>query len=284
MSAKTLGRGLSAFLDAGEFENNVHNLGNDSGISKVQISKIVVNKDQPRKFFDNNSLSELSESIKQHGILQPILVKQLNDGNCKIIAGERRFRAAVIAGLSEIPVIFCNLDDPLVLEVSILENVQRENLNIMEEAEGYRHLIDDFGYTQEKIAQKISKSRAHVANILRLNSLPDEVKQFLRDGRLSFGHARCLLGLENCSELSRVVIDKGLSVRQTENLVKSNKNINFTSEKIGFIQDPEILEIQERLSSVFGLNVKIKFCKTGGVVEFYFDNLRGLDGFLQKVT
>jgi len=211
-----LGRGLSSLI--GDTATNSIN-------NKLSISSIVRNKFQPRKVFDKESLDELTNSIRERGMIQPILVRKSKDKDDKfeLVAGERRWLAAQNAGLHEIPVVEVEVDDLKSLEFAIIENVQRENLNPIEETLGYQKLIDEFGYDQEKVAKFIGKSRSHITNCLRLLTLPKEVIEFIQTNKLSQGHAKVLIGLENATFLAKKIIEKKLSVRQAENLVKNIK-------------------------------------------------------------
>ena len=208
-----LGRGLSSLIGDSKVETN---------INKLSISDLVRNKNQPRKLFDKDSLEGLTNSIKERGIIQPIIVRRSQDQSAKyeIIAGERRWLAAQNAGLHEVPVVITEADDLKSLEFSIVENVQRHDLNAIEEAEGYQRLIDDFFYDQDKVAKFIGKSRSHISNCLRLLSLPNEVINLIQNNKLSQGHAKVLVGLENAFFVAKKIIKKKLSVRQAENLVK----------------------------------------------------------------
>ena len=216
-SKKGLGRGLSSLI--GDIKSTSTN-------NKLLISDVVRSKLQPRKNFDKQYLDDLTNSIKERGVVQPIIVRKSKDisGKYEIIAGERRWLASQNAGLNEIPSIIIEADDLKSLEFAIVENVQRHDLNPIEEANGYKKLMDDFGYDQDKVAKFIGKSRAHIANCLRLLSLPDNVIQLVETNKLSQGHAKILVGLENCFVIAKKIIDKKLSVRQSENLVRLFKN------------------------------------------------------------
>ena len=258
-----LGRGLSSLIGDSKIETN---------INKLSISDLVRNKNQPRKLFDKDSLEDLSNSIKERGIIQPIIVRRSQDQRTKyeIIAGERRWLAAQNAGLHEVPVVITEANDLKSLEFSIVENVQRHDLNAIEEAEGYQRLINDFLYDQEKVAKFIGKSRSHVSNCLRLLSLPNEVIDLIQNNKLSQGHAKVLVGLENAFFVAKKIIEKKLSVRQAENLVKI-----FKSKKTSKIysEDPNLKQIEKSLSDKIGLRVFIKNKKnnTGSVLFEYKD-------------
>ena len=211
---KGLGRGLSSLIGEGKVSSS----------TKANISDLTRNKYQPRKRFDETSLIELSDSIKSRGIIQPIIVRDSNENSkYEIIAGERRWLAAQKAGLHEVPIVIIEADDKKALEFGIVENVQRHDLNAIEEAEGYKRLIDEFSYDQEIVAKFIGKSRSHITNSLRLLSLPEEVVELVKENKISPGHAKILVGLENCLFISKKIISKKLSVRQTENLVRAYK-------------------------------------------------------------
>ena len=258
-----LGRGLSSLIGDSKIETN---------INKLSISDLVRNKNQPRKLFDKDSLEGLTNSIKERGIIQPIIVRRSQDqsGMYEIIAGERRWLAAQNAGLHEVPVVITEADDLKSLEFAIVENVQRHDLNAIEEAEGYQRLIDDFFYDQDKVAKFIGKSRSHISNCLRLLSLPNEVIDLIQNNKLSQGHAKVLVGLENAFFVAKKIIEKKLSVRQAENLVKI-----FKSKKISKIdsKDANLKQLEKSVSDKIGLRVFIKNKKnnTGSVLFEYKD-------------
>ena len=241
---KGLGRGLSSLI--GDSDVKITN-------NKISISSIIPNKYQPRKNFDKNSLEELTASIRERGIIQPIIVRASEDSNDKfeLIAGERRWQAAQNAGLHEVPAVILNVDNLKSLEFAIVENVQRKDLNPIEEAEGYQRLINEFNYDQDKVAKFIGKSRAHISNYIRLLSLPAKVIDHIINDKLSPGHAQILVGLDNSELLAEKIIKKKLSVRQAEalaRLVKSNKS-SIKS------KDPNSIEIENQLSSKIGMKV-----------------------------
>ena len=258
-----LGRGLSSLIGDSKIETN---------INKLSISDLIRNKNQPRKLFDKDSLEGLTNSIKERGIIQPIIVRRSQDQRAKyeIIAGERRWLAAQNAGLHEVPVVITEADDLKSLEFAIVENVQRHDLNAIEEAEGYQRLIDDFLYDQDKVAKFIGKSRSHISNCLRLLSLPNEVIDLIQNNKLSQGHAKVLVGLENAFFVAKKIIEKKLSVRQAENLVKI-----FKSKKTSKIysEDPNLKQLEKSVSDKIGLRVFIKNKKnnTGSVLFEYKD-------------
>ena len=258
---KGLGRGLSSLI--GDIKVN-------SNINKLLITDLVRNKLQPRKNFDKESLEGLTNSIKERGLIQPIIVRKSDDNENKyeIIAGERRWLASQNAGLHEIPVVITEASDLKSLEFAIVENVQRHDLNSIEEANGYQRLIDDFGYDHEKVAKFIGKSRSHISNCLRLLTLPKEVIHLIEKNSLSQGHAKVLVGLTNAFFLAKKIVDKKLSVRQAENLVrlfKSKKIIKFIS------KDPNLKQIESTLKDKIGLNIFIKNKKNNtGFISFEY--------------
>ena len=269
---KGLGRGLSSLIGEGKVSSN----------TKASISDLTRNKYQPRKKFDETSLNELSESIKSRGIIQPIIVRDSN-GNSKyeIIAGERRWLAAQKAGLHEVPIVVIEADDKKALEFGIVENVQRHDLNAIEEAEGYKRLIDEFSYDQEQVAKFIGKSRSHITNSLRLLSLPNEVIEFVKENKISPGHAKILVGLDNCQLIAKKIISKKLSVRQTESLVRAYKT---PSKKIMKNKDPNIRILEENLMEKIGMNVEIKNKKNNkGSIIFNYKELDQLNRIIESV-
>ncbi len=249
---KGLGRGLSALF--GDIENK-SDLRQDITTNKVQISDLERNKYQPRIIFDDEKLNELSASIKQNGIIQPIAVRpnKYEKGKFEIVAGERRWLAAQRAGLNEVPIIVMDIDDQKSLEIAIVENVQRQDLNIIEEAKGYQRLVKEFGYDHEKISQFMSKSRSHVSNTLRLLSLPEDIIGLIEEGKLTAGQARPLIGLPNASEIAENIVKKKVASREVENLVKGKKG----GTKINQNEDPNIQFIRNEIESKLGLNIDI---------------------------
>ena len=260
---KGLGRGLSSLIGETKVEIN---------INKVSVSDLVSNKFQPRKIFDENSLQDLTNSIKERGIIQPIIVRKSKEDNSKyeIIAGERRWLAAQKAGLHEVPVVITDVDDLKSLEFSIVENVQRNDLNAIEEARGYQRLIKEFSYDQEKVAQFIGKSRSHIANFLRLLGLPAVVLKLIEIKKLTPGHAKILVGLKNAEFIANKIVEKNLSVRQSENLVRIFK-VKKRSFKI--TKDANLQALESSIIEKIGLNVSIKNKRnnTGSLVLEYKD-------------
>ena len=270
---KGLGRGLSSLIGDSKVKNN---------INKLSIHKLVRNKYQPRKVFNKESLEELANSIKERGIIQPIVVRPSKDENYEIIAGERRWLASQRAGLHEVPVVILEIDDVKSLEFSIVENVQRQDLNPIEEAQGYQRLIDDFSYNQEKISKFIGKSRSHIANFLRLLTLPKEVILLVENEKISAGHARSLVGLSNPEQIAKKIVDKKLTVRQSENLVRALKNNR--NYKIRPSKDANILNLERSIEDKVGLKVEIKANKNNsGTLSFEYKNLDQLEKLIDII-
>ena len=265
---KGLGRGLSSLIGETKVETKTN---------RLSLSDIVPNKYQPRKNFEEDNLQDLTNSIKERGVIQPIIVRVSNSDNLKyeIIAGERRWLAARKAGLHNIPVVVTEADDLKSLEFAIVENVQRHDLNPLEEAQGYKRLIDEFSYDQEKVSKFIGKSRSYITNALRLLNLPLEILKMIEDKKLSAGHAKILVGLENAIFIANKIIEKKLSVRQAENFVKIFKK------KPGIIKsskDPNITNLEQSISEKIGLNVVIKNNKRNkGTISFSYHNVEQLN-------
>ena len=271
---KGLGRGLSSLL--GDSSKKIET-------NKISIKDLVRNKFQPRRQFDKESLQELTHSIKERGVIQPIIARpsKLSDGKYEIIAGERRWLASQNAGLHEVPVVILNVDDVKSLEFAIVENVQRQDLNPIEEARGYQRLVDDFNYNQEKLSKFIGKSRSYIANSLRLLSLPDEVLSMVEQGDLSAGHARSLINLNNSVEVAKKIIQKKLSVRQSEILARQYRYKNF---KLVSKKDSNILNLQKILEEKTGLNVSVNNKKNNtGTISFEYQNLEQLDKLIDII-
>jgi len=269
-----LGRGLSSLI--GDTDLNVVK-------SKASISSIVRNKFQPRKNFDKAKMDELTNSIKERGIIQPIIVRRSSDQSDKfeIIAGERRWQAAQNAGLHEVPVVEIEADNLKSLEFAIVENVQRSDLNPIEEALGYKKLIDEFNYDQEKVSKFIGKSRAHVTNCLRLLSLPKEVIILIEENKISQGHAKVLVGLDNAHLLARKIIEKKLSVRQTENLIRTLKNYKG---KIKIFKNPNLISLESGIEEKTGIKVFIRNKKNNtGQVTFEYKDLDQLNRLIMVI-
>ena len=271
---KGLGRGLSSLIGETKVEPQKNH---------IAISDLTPNKFQPRKIFDESNLEDLTNSIKERGMIQPIIVRKSNDDNLKfeIIAGERRWLAAQRAGLHNVPVVVTEADDLKSLEFAIVENVQRHDLNPLEEAQGYKRLIDDFSYDQEKVSKFIGKSRSHITNSLRLLTLPNEVIKLIETQKLTAGHAKILVGLQNASFVANKIIEKKLSVRQTENFVKIFKN---KKQKSGVSKDSNIIALELSISNKIGLNVDIQNNKRNkGKISFEYKDLDQLNKIIDII-
>ena len=269
-----LGRGLSSLI--GETKAEIQK-------NKLGVSDLVPNKYQPRKIFDEENLKELANSIRERGILQPIIVRKSNDDQSKfeIIAGERRWIAAQKVGLHDVPVVITEVDDLKSLEFAIVENVQRHDLNPLEEAQGYKKLIDEFSYDQEKVSKFIGKSRSYIANALRLLSLPDEVIRRIENQELSAGHAKILVGLENANFVANKIVENKLSVRQAENFVKFFKN---KRQKLINLKDANIMHLEMSIVNKIGLNVEIKNKKNNkGKISFEYKDLDQLNKIIDII-
>ncbi len=270
---KGLGRGLSSLIGETKVEQTTN---------KLSISALYPNKFQPRKIFDKDSLSDLEKSIKERGIIQPIIVRK-SDENSKyeIIAGERRWLAAQKAGFHEVPVVVTEADDLKSLEFAIVENVQRNDLNPLEEAQGYQRLINDFSYDQEKVSKFIGKSRSYITNCLRILTLPSDVLDLIETKKISTGHAKILVGLENASFVAQKIIEKKLSVRQSENFVKIFKKKKGLNIKFN---DPNIQNLERSISDKIGLNVSIKNNKKNkGTITFVYHDIEQLNKIIDII-
>jgi len=281
-----LGRGLAALIgDAGD-ESQAPNKIN-VGIKKVPIEFVRPNPNNPRKTFLSEDLEDLAQSIREKGIIQPIVVRAVSGvaDVYDIIAGERRWRAAQQAGIHEVPVSVIEVDDKEALELAIIENVQRSDLNAFEEAAGYQKLIDEFNYTQNDLSKVIGKSRSHVANTLRLLKLPELTRQMLINGSLSAGHARALLGSDDPDRLAQKVVDAGLSVRELEKLVQSPDNFEKSTKKPKPIshKDTDTLALEKILSDLLGLKVVINSAGEKGEVKIFYNTLDQLDGLCKRI-
>lgn len=277
-----LGKGLGALIPE-DIDNGNSVVNNNE--SKVPINLIKANEGQPRRNFDEDKLQQLTSSIKEHGIIQPIILK-CDGSTYTIIAGERRWRAAKLAGLKEVPAIIMDIAEKQVLEISLIENIQREDLNPIEEAQAYSKLISDFGITQEELSERIGKSRTAVTNCMRLLNLDDRVKEYIIEGVISEGHGRAILGVEEKDlqyKISQIVIDENLSVRETENLIKrygkKNKNSNQMKEN-----NPFYIDIEERLENYLGTKVLIKNKKNKGKIEIEYYSEEDLQRILDIIN
>ena len=270
MAAKKggLGKGMSALI----YDNAMEPTSGES--VRLSINEIEPNRDQPRKIFEEQALAELSASIKEHGVLQPLLVRPMADGSYRLVAGERRYRAARMAGVTEVPVTIREMTDEEESIFALIENLHREDLNAIEEAQGIKTLIDTFGFTQEEAAQKVGKSRTAVTNSLRLLNLPEDISNLVRDGKISMGHSRALLSFEDAAEASRVaqlVVKDGISVRDVERLAKSAQKTKKSPEKREKKRDIFYDEVEIALSKMLGRKVKVFVSKGGsGTLEVEF--------------
>jgi ParB family transcriptional regulator, chromosome partitioning protein len=286
-----LGRGLDALLGEAIRGDSAPQTAAPSppgqGIANIPVADIHPNPDQPRRHFAEEALDELGASIKRHGIIQPIVVRPHN-GSFQIVAGERRWRAAQRAQLHEIPAIIRNFDDAETLEIALIENIQRQDLNPIEEAETYRRLCDEFGHSASALAELVHKSRSHVANMIRLLDLPPAIRELVVEGRLSMGHARALLGSDDAVRLAMVVINQGLSVRATEALVKKGRTPSAPT--VRTVQDTpanaDIRAVEAHLGDLLGLKVRInqKEAAGAGSVTFEYGSLDQLDMLCQRLT
>ena len=271
---KGLGRGLSSLIGDSDVKVTSNNL---------SISSIVPNKFQPRKNFDKANLEDLTNSIRERGIIQPLIVRKsdVSDDKYELIAGERRWQAAQNAGLHQVPVVVLNVDNLKSLEFAIVENVQRKDLNPIEEAQGYKRLIDEFNYDQDKVAKFIGKSRAHISNCLRLLSLPQKIIDQINENKITQGHAKILVGLENAELLADKIIKKKLSVRQTEALARLTKNKSF---KTISSKDPNIIDMENQISSKIGIKVHINNKRNNsGNLIFEYKNIDQLDRIIRLI-
>ena len=268
---KALGKGLSSLIP-NKLDFDVSNF-RPNYFVEISIDKIVENIDQPRKNFNKEDILELAKSIKLHGVLQPILVKKFENDKYQIIAGERRWRASKIANLKFIPAIVKDTVDKQNVEISLIENIQREDLNPLEEANIYKTLIEEKGYTQENLAEKIGKSRSYIANLIRLLKLPDKFKKLIFEDKLSAGHARLLLNNENPDELVKIIQKNNLSVRQTENIIKNNNKINYNKPS----KDGDVLNLERKISKALSLKTQINLGKKENSIVIKFNNMDEFD-------
>ncbi|UTW55480.1 ParB/RepB/Spo0J family partition protein [Kordiimonas sp. SCSIO 12610] len=295
MVRKGLGKGLSALLgddrpvvDALEDtkDGSATSSGPASGRRLLPIEFLERNKAQPRHHFDEDHLEELTNSIKEKGVLQPILVRSIGVDKYQIVAGERRWRAAQKAGVHEVPVIVRDLDDGEVLQVAIIENIQRQDLSSVEEAIAFKRLMDEFGHTQEGVAEVVGKSRSHVANLLRLLSLPEDVQKLVDEGKLSMGHARALIGAENPSAIARRIVAEGLSVRQVEEIIrglKGKQKRQTVRKSNASNKDADTVALEKDLSAAMGMKTTIAHEGEGGSVTIRYEDLEQLDELCSKL-
>ena len=270
---KKLGMGLGALLST--------NPQNKNNISKIDISKISPNRQQPRKSFEDKEIQELSYSIKNQGLIQPIVVREVNNNNFEIIAGERRWRACQLAGLHSVNCVIMNIPEENVYELALIENIQRENLNIVEEAKAYKKLININGLKNEELAKKLGKSNSHISNLIRILDLEDEIHQMIIDGKISMGHARALIGVPNALEKANEKKKKKLSVRDVEKSTSKYKN---TRKKL-IEKDPNIVDLENELSNKIGLKTEIQFNDNGssGSLKLYYSDLNQLDEIMKRL-
>ena len=277
---KGLGRGLSSLM--GDVEIPLNETSNKSSDTRIPISKLRANPLQPRRLFNKESINELAASIKSKGLVQPILVRpsEKNPGDYEIIAGERRWRAAQIAQLHEMPAVIKNLNDVESLEIAIIENVQRSDLTVIEEAAGYKKLIESYGHTQEQLSEIVGKSRSHVANIMRLLTLPQSIQDMITEGKISAGHARAIMNSAFPEKLAEKIVSENLSVREAESIAKQGKN---QIKKVR-LKDPDTVDLENSLSQKLGLNVEINHKgNKGGHVKIDYKNLDQLELVTKKL-
>lgn len=259
-----MGKGLDALLSSGE---TLEKPGNE-----ISLEKIVVTGNQPRKMFNDETIKEMADSIKEHGVLQPLLIRPLESGKYELVAGERRLRAAVLAGLKKVPVVIREMQDPEAWEAALIENLQRENLNPVEEAAAYREMLERYGYTQEELARKIGKSRAHVANTVRLLNLPEEVRELVKSGEITAGHGRAILALKDEEQqlaLARKIIQQGMTVRDTEEAGTRERKVRTKAVKA---KDPNLAMVEQRFEELLNTRVKVIKQKNGGKIEVHFND------------
>ena len=270
-----LGRGLEALL------SNELAFDETQELTQIKVDEIVLRKDQPRKNFDEKSLQELADSIQEHGLLQPLIVRHRQDG-FELVAGERRWRAAQIAGLIQVPALIREMDDVQAAEVSLVENIQRDDLSAVEEAMAYKYMMDNYGYTQEVLAEKLGKSRSHIANMVRMLALPEQILTMLERQEITAGHARAILSLPTAAEqiaAAKEIVAGRLSVRETEKKAKSIIKRKQVEKK----RDPVIMELEERMESYFSSRTKVMQKGRGGTIEISFYSLEDLERIVELI-
>lgn len=280
-----LGRGLAALIGDMATLEGARVTESGGGSKKLPVEFIIANRANPRRTFDPEQLEELTNSIREKGVMSPLLVRPTDDPNIfELIAGERRWRASQMAGLHEVPVIIREVDDKEALELAIIENVQRADLNALEEAMGYGQLIEQFDYTQQDLAQVIGKSRSHVANTLRLLKLPEDVRSMVASGTLTAGHARTLITVDDPGHLARQIVEKGLSVREAEALSQQREPAPKAKPREENTRDADTVALERRLSDALGLSVSLSHSDKGGRVEIRYKTLEQLDNICAKLT
>ncbi|MFY9595054.1 MAG: ParB/RepB/Spo0J family partition protein [Caldicoprobacterales bacterium] len=292
MKKRGLGKGLDALFQSYDSFESTEDTGSsetlEGRVLELSIYDIDPNPDQPRRNFEQDSIQDLSQSIMEHGVVQPIIVKPSEKDRYTIIAGERRWRAARAAGLNKIPAIVKDIDEKEMLELALIENLQREDLNPIEEAEGIHSLIDNYGLTQEQVAKRLGKSRPSITNALRLLRLPKQVRNLLEEGKITTGHARALLALNNQTkimELAELIVEKNLSVRETENLIKNIKENRRLKKKSKTIEKPSfIMELESRMEESLGTKVTIQQGKKKGVIEIEYYGNDDLERIIKKIS
>ena len=268
-----LGMGLGALLNTNNQTKN--------NTKKIDISKIYSNKKQPRKNFEEKEIKELSESIKNQGLIQPIVVRETSGNMYEIIAGERRWRACQLAGLHSVNCVVMSVDDKSVYELALIENIQRENLNVVEEANAYKNLIELNGIKNEELSKKIGKSSSHISNLIRILDLDEEILQMIIDGKISMGHARALIGIPNSVEKAKEIFEKKLSVRDVEKSTSKHKHTRKKQTE----KDPNIIDLEKELSDKIGLKTEIEFSDNGssGSLKLYYSDLNQLDEIMKRL-
>ena len=271
--SKKLGMGLGALLSP--------NKDNRNNINKIEISKISPNKKQPRKNFQDKEIKELASSIKNQGLIQPLIIRKTSDDSYEIIAGERRWRACQIAGLHEVDCVIMNISEEKVYELALIENIQRENLNVVEEARAYKNLIQINKLKNEELSKKLGKSASHISNLIRILNLDQEIHQMIIDGKITMGHARALIGVPNAVEKAKEIIEKKLSVRDVE---KSTSNFKEKRKKQSG-KDPNIADLEKELSDKIGLKTEIEFNENGssGSLKLFYSDLNQLDEIMKRL-
>jgi ParB family chromosome partitioning protein len=278
-----LGRGLSALLGETAREEPLTEAERSTGVRTLPVSELEPHPEQPRRFFDDAALDELARSIETRGLIQPIVVRPFN-GKYQIVAGERRWRAAQRAQLHDVPVIVRDFNEAETLELALIENIQREDLNAIEEAQAYSKLVSRFGHSQEALGRIVHKSRSHIANLLRLLDLPDSVRAMVADGRLSMGHARAIITAPDPEALAAQVVERGLSVREAERLAQAARPAAQRQARLPKESDADIAALEQQLGDLLGLKVKISYGGGAGAVTLGFSSLDQLDLICQRLT